>query len=329
MDSEILDLEQHKHQTMPVVELENEELRIAVIPDLGGKMVRLQSKKTGTQFLQEPSLDYNLFSQPKYGEKFSPPYASGFDECFPNVAPSKYEFNGEVIELPDHGELWTKAWKYEKHVNTISLWTHGDQLNYRFAKHIELDGPKIHITYELESLEEVPFEYIWSAHPLLDIAEGDQLLLPDEISEVLLNWASDPNVGDLGDRLTWPRILGNNSNIDFNYVQKKSSKFAAKVFTDRMRNGKAGLYKQQTDETLLFSFDTDQVPFLGLWLCYGGWPEESRNKEFTLALEPCNARPDSLDEACRWGDQQQISPLSIKCWEVSIAVYNGKKSIDA
>ncbi|MDZ7660119.1 DUF5107 domain-containing protein [Fodinibius sp.] len=327
MDPDIINVEQQELEALPVIELENDELRIAIVPDLGGKMISLESKQRGTQFLKEPAEDFHIYSQPDYGEDFLPPYAAGFDECFPNVSPSKYEFKGEVLELPDHGELWTKSWKYKEGENSISLWTHGEQLNYRFAKHIELEGPTIQITYELESLEEVPFEYIWSAHPLLNIAEGDQLLLPGQISEVVLNWASDPNVGDLGDRLAWPEILGNNSNIDFNYVQNKSMEFAVKLFSDRLTNGIAGLYKQQTDETLLFSFDTEQVPFLGLWLCYGGWPADTKEKEYTLALEPCNARPDSLVEACKWGDQQQISPLSIKCWEVKISVANGKKHL--
>jgi len=324
MNSDIKSIEQNKHQALSVIELENEELSIVIIPSFGGKMIKLESKQGGTQFLKEPAVDYDLYSQPNYGEDFLPPYAAGFDECFPNVSSSKYEFKGEVLEFPDHGELWTKSWNYEEQENGISLWTHGEQFNYRFAKHIELDGPNIHIVYEMESFEEIPFDYIWSAHPLLDIEEGDQLILPDEISEVVLNWASDSNVGDLGDRLGWPKILGNSSNIDFNYVQNESLEFAVKLFSDGLANGKAGFYKQQTDETLLFSFDTEQVPFLGVWLCYGGWPVDTKEKEYTLALEPCSARPDSLAEACKWGDQQQIFPLSIKCWEMDISVSNGK-----
>jgi galactose mutarotase-like enzyme len=327
MATNVLDIKHENYDTMPIVEIENEELAISIIPELGGKMVRLTSKKSGTQFLKEPAIDYQQFSKLDYGEEFLPPHTAGFDECFPNVSLSKYEINEKVLELPDHGELWTKPWKYQEHENAVTLWAHGEQLNYRFTKHIELEGSTIQITYELESLEEVPFEYMWSAHPLLDIAEGDQLILPEEISEVVLNWASDPNVGDLRDRLAWPELLGNNSNIDFNNVQNKSFEFAVKLFSDRLTNGKAGFYRQQTDETLLFSFDTEQVPFLGLWLCYGGWPTNRKEKEYTLALEPCNARPDSLAEACKWGDQQQISPLSIKCWEVDISVYNGKKNL--
>lgn len=324
MATDVLEIQQKNHHTMPVVEVENEELKIAIIPDLGGKMVELENRRSGTQFLKEPRIDYQLFNEPRYGDEFLPPNSAGFDECFPNVAPSKYMFKGKEINLPDHGELWTKSWKYEEHENVISLWTYGEQLNYRFAKHIELDGPQIQITYEVESFEEVPFDYIWSAHPLLEIEEGDELILPDEISEVVVNWCSDFEIGALGDRLSWPNILGNNQNIDFNYVRNKSMHFAAKLFSDRLSTGGVGIYKKRKDEALMFSFNTDQVPFLGLWLCYGGWPMDASKKDFTLAFEPCSARPDSLKKACKWGDEQIISPMSIKCWELNIDVLQGK-----
>jgi hypothetical protein len=103
--------------------------------------------------------------------------------------------------------------------------------------------------------------------------------------------------------------------------------FAAKLFSNRLEIGSAGLYKKRSDESLLFSFNTDRVPFLGIWLCYGGWPQDTEPTEYTLALEPCNARPDSLEEACKWGDQQKISPMSIQCWQVDIDLIEGRHSI--
>ncbi len=327
MFSDVIKIQQINDDDLPVVEVENEELRISIIPDMGGKVIELTRKQTGTQFLQEPPINYSLINKPKYGEEFQPPHAAGFDECFPNVSPSKYIFNGEEIILPDHGELWTKPWEYEINPKGISLWTHGKQIKYRFTKHIELSGSTVTISYKLENLEEYSFDYIWSAHPLLKIKEGDELLLPSEVDEVILNWASNTNVGHFGDKLEWPKILGNHSNIDFNYVQNKSMSLAAKLFTNRLEEGKAGIYKEETNESLVFSFQTNQIPFLGIWLCYGGWPIGSNKKDYTLALEPCNARPDSLEEACKWKDQQKISPHSIECWEVDITIVEGKKNL--
>ncbi len=324
MSTNILDIDELKKHSSSVVELENDELKLSLIPEMGGKILTLERKDTGTQFLHQGDIDLTNYRRPEKGEAFLPPFAAGFDECFPNVSPSDYRFKGENRKLPDHGELWTQAWNYDHKKDEILLWTRGQKLNYRFAKHIQLSGSSVEITYELECLEEVPFDYIWSAHPLLDVTEGDELLLPNEITDLLINWSSDPAAGSFGEKVEWPNILGNDSNIDFNYVQKKSAGMAIKLFSDRLSQGKAGLYKKETDESLLFSFDVDQVPFLGIWLCYGGWPENSSSKEYTVALEPCSGRPDSLEEACHWGDQRQISPSAIKCWQLQIDIADGK-----
>ncbi len=42
------------------------------------------------------------------------------------------------------------------------------------------------------------------------------------------------------------------------------------------------------------SFDTDATPYLGLWICYGGWPDRPGPKQVCVALEPATAPVDSL-----------------------------------
>jgi galactose mutarotase-like enzyme len=327
MSTDTIDPDESGETTAEVITLENEELSLSLVPDLGGKMLSLVRKETGSEFLQQSPVDLKNYPRPQYGDSFLPPYAAGFDECFPNVSPSHYHYNDRNIDLPDHGELWTTAWDYDYTEDEILLWTHGKQLSYRFAKHIKLQGASLEITYEIENLEKMPFDYIWSAHPLLNISSGDELLLPDEISTLLINWSSREEVGGLGDSVSWPKILGNNTNIDFNYVQDKSLGMAIKLFSNRLKNGRAGVYKKDTDESLIFTFDVNQVPYLGIWLCYGGWPAGAKNKDFTLALEPCSARPDSLETACCWEDQQQISPFAVKCWQLELDVVAGKSNL--
>jgi len=327
MSTDIVDPKEFGKTATEIVTLENEQLTLSLIPGMGGKIISLVRKESGTQFLHKAEDNLANYQLPEDGKTFLPPYAAGFDECFPNVSPSSYQFEGVRIELPDHGELWTKSWDFDHDNEEILLWTRGKELKYRFAKHIKLAGSSIGITYELENLEKTPFDYIWSAHPLLNINPGDKLLLPDELSELLVNWSSNEELGTFGELVSWPEILGNKSNIDFNYVQDKMLGLAVKLFSDRLNRGRAGLYKQDTDESLIFSFDVNQVPFLGIWLCYGGWPVNKEMTEYTLALEPCSGRPDSLETACQWDDQQQISPLAIKCWQLEINISSGKSEI--
>lgn len=302
-----------------VLELENERLKLRVLPEMGGKILQIENKATGTRFLKETDQDLTRLSTPASGSAFLPPYASGFDECFPTISASAYRYGDRQLALPDHGELWTQSWEYEQRESGISLQTSGTLLNYRFTKHIYLQGGRIELVYELTNQGEDPFDFLWSSHPLLEVEPGDRLLLP-EISEVLLNWSSDPSMGGLGTVHPWPRLLTYNDEVDLGVVQDPGMEFAMKAFTPRLANGKAGLRKKQTGETFMFSFDPEITPYLGIWLCYGGWPEDSEQKEFTVALEPCSGRPDALDKSCEWGEEQRIAPKATKSWELRIDI---------
>lgn len=309
-------------KTQTILTLENEDILVEILPEMGGKIVQLSRKSSGTDFLKKSQLDLSKAEKPQKGEDFLPPYAAGFDECFPNISPSCYQFKGEVLQLPDHGELWTQSWNYTSDDKEVTLWTKGGRLNYRFAKCIQLVPTGIEITYELESFEEVPFDYIWSAHPLLEVDEGDEILLPDEISEVFVNWVSDSQIGTFNDQLSWPSL--GKPHYDFGTALPKDYKFAAKLFSQSLKKGYAGLYRKKNEESLVLSFNVDQTPFLGIWLCYGGWPSSGTNYEYTIALEPCSSYPDSLKEACRMESQQTITPSTIKCWQITVNIVDGK-----
>lgn len=311
---------------LKTIRIENDFLFIIFILSMGGKMIELTNKETGTQFLyQSSATSIPIYSD--YGDKFDTKYAFGFDECFPTVSESSVKIGEKEIMLPDHGELWSRPWDFEKNEDGLKLWTEGTLLNYRFAKHIRLVGNTIRIEYELTNLKDIPFNYLWSAHPLLNIEEEDELILPEEVSKVMLNWSSDSMLGVLGDILEWPVLYGAESAINFNKVQSHSLGLAIKLFTERLKKGKAGIYKKKSDETLLFSFDTDKIPYLGVWLCYGGWPEDSPGKEYTVALEPCSGRPDSLCKAIERYESSKIGPRQVKRWSMTIKIVPGKAKI--
>jgi galactose mutarotase-like enzyme len=63
----------------------------------------------------------------------------------------------------------------------------------------------------------------------------------------------------------------------------------------------------QGDESLAIRWDVAALPFLGIWLCQGGWPE-ARPGDFTVALEPCNGHPDALAEAVEQARCRTLAP---------------------
>lgn len=304
--------------------LENETLSISVLPELGGKMTKIVNKSTGTQFLKKLQSGEGELKQPSMGFDFKPPYAFGFDECFPTVAPSHYLFNERVIQWPDHGELWTQEWEYEQDETHIVLKATGINLLYEFQKEITLKGNEIEISYRLKNNSYRSFDYIWSAHPLLEIDEEDELLLPEKIDEVSVYYSSkEKQAKEI--KAKWPFMNGDETGLSI--VQARNSNLAMKLFAENMKTGKAGLYRKKHDETILFGFDTKKTPHLGLWLCYGGWPENAETGSYTVALEPSTASVDKLSEAIDKGQSRSIEPGEVYSWDMSVKILNGKAEI--
>lgn len=303
--------------------LVNSKLIVTVLPFMGAKIAGIERRKSGTQFLQQANRNLLEVELPEYGQSFAPPYASGFDDCFPTVSPCTLDLDGEVVELPDHGELWTSRWDVEQTAHGAKLTMFGKQMNYRFTKWIRLEGESVIINYEVENLGETAIPYNWSSHPLLAVDEGDEIMLPDEVSDVVVNGTSDDEIGMFGDRLPWPEL---SSELGFrpDSVQYIETEFAGKFFTNSLKNGLAGLYRNKSDESIYFRFNTEESPYLGIWLCYGGWPESLADRELTVALEPCSSRPDSLQKTIEWDEQITLNPGEVKRWKLELSICDGK-----
>ncbi len=326
-----VDISEYFEKDFHHVCLENEQIKTVFIPELGGKMVELLNKKTGKQFLLKPQTGETGYRRPDYGADFDKFDTSGFDECFPTIEPSEYNMiNGRAdrIFLPDHGELWSRPWKHRINGDRIRLISEGRQLQYRLEKQAALSGNCVELTYTLENLAGKGFHYIWSAHPLLNVTPGARILLPEKMDSMLLNWASHESIGTFGDVIKWPYISPVNRQLDYSTVQNKSLGHAVKLFSERLDGqGVAGVYCQDSDEAILFEFEPQKNPYLGVWLCYGGWPVEADDKHLTIGLEPCSGRPDSLSEAIRRNESAFIDAGATTHWTLKIRLVEGMPQI--
>ncbi len=312
--------------------LENEFIRSEFLPEIGGKMIALIYKKTGRQYLLEPQNSGGAYRHAGHGANFEEFDTSGFDECFPTIAASEHPLlkngnNGTHLSFPDHGELWSMPWGYDLTGDGISMAIDGVNFQYRLEKHIALRENHLIINYNLTNLSEHSFSYLWSAHPLLKVAPGAQLILGDRVESVFLNWGSDKSLGEFGANLDWPHLSNVNKNVDYSVVQQRQFGEAIKCFTGKLTKGYAGIYHTDTDESMFFHFDTKQNPYLGIWLCYGGWPVESPEKHLTVALEPASGRPDSLNEAILRNEYSEIGAGAQKTWQLKISLWKGRPDL--
>lgn len=252
-----------------------DELVLSLLPELGGKIVSLR-RRGGENVLLDPP-DFPHRAAP-YGAPFEDYDTSGFDECFPTVAacPSP---DDPSLHWPDHGELWSVPWESEFDGDSLVQTVHGTQWPYRFRRTLRIEEDTLRLDYSVISLlSERPMTALWSAHPLLKARPGGRIVLPPEVTSLRIEGSSHLR----GDRVPWPsdgRVLEN------------AHRFS-KLFSDRLTEGWAA-YEDEV-QAVIFRFDPQKTPFLGLWLCEGGWPTSRPSKHFTIALEPCSGPRDSL-----------------------------------
>ena len=166
----------------PVVRLENRFLRVDVAPSIGGRIVHVQDKETGYQFLWHNERLRLERSAP--GTAYDPHFYGGIDEVLPSDVPEF--FNG--VMNADHGELWTLP--LESRVEGESLVLAGVLplcgLAYerrlslkaaeilRFAQNdkdgtISAEEPVIVLDYRLENRARERRVFLWKMHAALHV----------------------------------------------------------------------------------------------------------------------------------------------------------------
>ncbi len=95
-------------QGFEVYVLNTEEVELAVVPELGAKIISLKNLRTGREWMWHPPGGLKLFRNHP-GDAFSKSPLAGADECLPTITPCSWQGR----ELPDHGEVWNVPWKVD------------------------------------------------------------------------------------------------------------------------------------------------------------------------------------------------------------------------
>ena len=306
-----------------LVQLDNGVVEVAFLPELGGKMISLRRRATGREFLLGIPEPGRVYRRPGASAAFADFDTSGFDECLPTVAACRYP-GSEFADawLPDHGELWSVPWQHQIEGEQLTLTVAGRALPFVLTRRVRLEGASVEIDYELANQSDSAFQFLWSAHPLLRVEEGARVVLPESVRELLVEGSKGERLGRPGELCGWPlATLGNGERVDLSLIQSPAAGHADKLFTPRLETGQCELRFPRSNEGIRFRFDPRQTPYVGLWLCQGGWPRVPGH--FTVALEPCSGRPDSLAAASARGECRTLPPLGHARWTLSIDLLAG------
>lgn len=272
-------------------------IHLTVIPELGVKLSSLRDLRTGREWLwRNPRLPYRRVPHGSSYIQFGD--TGGWDECFPSVDGCAYPsapWAGAAIQ--DHGELWTQSPSLEinEQAESVSLTTRwqGVALPYAFERTItaQAGSAALQFEYAVKNLGSAPVDWIWSAHPLLAIEPGMQVLVPSS-ARFNLRGAFPENLLDRQSNVQFPLQVGK---FDLQVLPPVDAGVAVKLWSDPLTEGWATL--RAPDGEFRMRWDVAQLPQVGIWMNLGMWAGDGGTPYYNLGLEPCIGAQDSLNEA--------------------------------
>lgn len=313
--------------SMPVAaEIENVvicagECSVTFAPSLGGKIASILVK--GQELLQAP-LAPAVPRTPTMS--FEESDASGWDECLPSVAACQLATASGNVSIPDHGDLWRVPWQVlDSGPGSVFLRGECFSLPLALERTATLtesqNGWHLELDYTLTNTGDVAAPWSWSAHPLFATEQGDQILLPASIAAFRVEGSRGDRLGKPGTEVQWPIALASRGDhTDLSLAKDFSSGVGDKLFAGPLSETEnwCALLRHSVGLRLRVQFDPEATPYLGLWICYGGWPERPGPKQVCVALEPATAPCDSLAVTGPWS--RTLGPGESFSWPMLIDI---------
>ncbi|BBI35466.1 hypothetical protein [Cohnella abietis] len=296
--------------------IENERLRLTLLPSLGGKAISLINKQTGREWLDRPS--GRPFQRPTNGSFWGDWDRCGWDEMIPTIDPCTVTLHdGSVLYAPDHGEVWSLPWSiYREDYQTTVLSVEGPIWPYSLEKRISLNGSTIQFSYRLLNKSKLALPFIWAPHPILKAREGMQIILPDSVDNVVVAVASTGWLGERDSSWNWPvaEVQGKLNSLD-SMPALSTNRFQKLYVNPDLHCSWCMVLDPSTGEAFRFDYDPSQLPYTGIWMNAGGWAGE-----YQVALEPSTGYLDHLGEAFATGRCASIEAGEGRSWELACSI---------
>jgi hypothetical protein len=298
-----------------VLVLENSRVRASVIPSLGGRMWELHDLVRGRQWIWHRE-DVQLAAS-QSGSSYDDAWAGGWEELFPNDAPA--DFEGRT--LPDHGEWWSTAWRVAEVIEgaeaIVRLAADTQIRKTSCVKEFRLgaDSDTIHVSYRIESRETEAFHFLFKQHFPVALSPSCEIVLPGGTVTVV-----DPSFGTMlpgTGPFAWPLAQGvDGCDVDLRVVPPRSMEEREFVYVSELPESWCGVDDVMHGASIRMQYDQRAMPFLWLFLTYGGWRDC-----YTAVLEPCTNMPKDLAEAVHAGQSARLDAGDV--FHTSVAVTMG------
>ncbi|MCL5985559.1 MAG: DUF5107 domain-containing protein [Actinobacteria bacterium] len=304
--------------------LENELIKITLIPEYGSKIYEFIDKKADRDFLwHNPRLPLR---SPVYGSNIDNWWHGGIDIGIPTDFACKYEDE----ELPYMGELWSLPWNYEivkrdfKEVS-VHTWCYTIIAPLKVELWISLEDDKreIKLKYKVTNVGFNSYNFLFGIHPALDINPSCRLDIPAK--KMMIEWdGPDFPLGEKGTEYIWPYAVDKTGKkIDMRIIPPPSSGRFHFHYAMEITDGWLALTDTKSKQGFGMVFPSDIFKAMMIWFGYGGW----RNS-YCVVVEPWTGYPACLSDAVATGNCSHLEPGEVLEAEAKAMIFEGFKSIE-
>lgn len=278
--------------------LENESLRVAISDGRGARVEEFFDKKNKKNWVWKPSKKDNENGALGLSEGFDDNWSGGFEEVFPNDAPTVVE----NYKLVDHGEVWRRNWEVDGSTTSkrASFFIRCETYPMVFRKTYTLSDSEalLKIDFEVESLASRPLPFMFKWHPALAIDPGDEFELPyGERTEVA------PGFGN---------IFVNHESLNVAMEKGDGREF---IRLSEFEEGKVSVRSKNSNSKLTMEFSRIDFPHLWLFQSYGGFMGH-----YVSMIEPINAHHYDLGEMFKEGKAEMIPQFGKRHFSLRLKV---------
>ncbi|MBB6730661.1 DUF4432 family protein [Cohnella zeiphila] len=312
------------YRDLRTVILENDRLKVVIMPELGAKIWQITYKPRGKDLLwQHPRLKPRpLPFHAVYDDQFF----GGWDELFPNDMP---ETIGEEA-YPDHGELWTLPWQFAvwqtgPQEASVRLWTETPISNCRVEKTITLRAgeAKLRFRHFIANNGREDLPYLWKLHAAMAVDGDARIDLPAE--NVYVEEFGKPRIGQTGVTYRWPYATDEEGvRRDMRKALPDSAGVGEFQYAIGMKEGWCAITHAKEKIGFALAYDKRRLPHCWLFASYGGWRGLN-----TVVLEPCTGYPAGVNDGVRQGTHAVLKPgVPFEC-EIVAAVFEGLDGVSS
>lgn len=301
---------------LPAIQLENQWLKVSILPGVGAKIYDLVWKPTGKNILwHNPRILPQAYP---IESEFDNYWCGGWDDAFPTC--DECVFRGQ--RYPSLGELRSLRWKVDSTGRqggsaVARLSTFGPISPVSAVKTVTLEGqtPVVRMHYKIVNLGPMNVDFLWGTHPAVSITDHTVLHIPARHG--IAAQCNDLALGHVGQRYDWPILEAKSARIEMDKVRGIDANLCFGHYAIDLEDGWYAIEDAESGEGFLVRFPLDQCPCLWLWLNYGGW----RGLHHVI-VEPWTSVPVNLAQAHEQKTSRCLRPGEEFSVEVSATLYH-------